>query len=68
MSGKYYFIVELEAGVWLSDMEGDPGRTLKVENAKQFRSAIAASAALGKAQINYPNRPFKSARVRTVTP
>lgn len=36
------WIVELEPGVWIADIEGDPGRTLRKENAKQFLSPKSA--------------------------
>ena len=32
------WVVELEPGVWIADIEGDPGRTLKRTNAKTFSS------------------------------
>lgn len=32
------FIVELEPGVWATDDDGDPGRTLDIQFATQFES------------------------------
>jgi len=32
------YIVELEPGVWIAAIAGDPGRTLRKENAKRFSS------------------------------
>ena len=48
-------IVMLERGVWLANWEGDPARTLKIDNAKRFKTKKAASAALKKAR---KYRPF----------
>ena len=54
------FIVEIEPGVFLAPIEGDPGRTLVSENAKVFESHKKARIALLCAQ---KVRPFKIARV-----
>ncbi len=54
------WIVELESGVWLAPIEGDPGRTLKEESATKFVSEDLARWAL-KGARKY--RPFKNARV-----
>jgi hypothetical protein len=43
------YIVELEKGVWLAPGDGDPSRTLKKENAKQFRTTSSANRALKNA-------------------
>ena len=42
--------VQLETGVWLTDGEGDPPRTLIEDNAKEFDSKKEALAALAKAR------------------
>jgi hypothetical protein len=50
--------VELEPGVWLADGEGDPGRTLREENAAEFKTRLDAAKALNKAR---EYRPFPKA-------
>ena len=58
------FIVEIQPGCWLADLEGDPGRTLVKENAKHYRTEPAAKAALTRAR---KFRPLKKAKiVRTI--
>ena len=41
---------------WLADWNGDPGRTLKKENAKRFKTLPAAKAARTKAIKENPDR------------
>jgi len=53
--------VLLEEGVWLTDGEGDPPRTLLEINAKEFITLPQASKALKKAR-RY--RPFKNAQIQ----
>ncbi len=54
------FVVALEPGVWLADGDGDPARTLILENAKPFSRFKDAKHALSVArQYN----PFPEARV-----
>jgi len=53
-------IVELEKGVWLAPWEGDPGRTLKIENALKFITEYQAKVGLRFAQ---QHRPFENGRV-----
>lgn len=53
-------IIELEEGVWLADGEGDPPRTLVMENAKDFANMKEATEALAKAR---KSRPFIGARI-----
>lgn len=55
------YLVELEKGVWLAEWEGDPGRTLDIENAKQFKTGKGARISLTLAR---QYRPFKGAVVR----
>ena len=52
--------VLLEPGVWLADGEGDPARTTKEENAKEFETSIEAFAALTEAR---KYRPFHDAEL-----
>lgn len=61
------YIVEFEKGVYLCGLDGDPGRTLKKENAKKFERKSDAQIALLKAKRDYPNRKFIKACVRLVT-
>ena len=50
--------VQLETGVWLTDGDGDPARTLIEEKAREFDSKKEALAALAKAR---EYSPFKNA-------
>lgn len=54
------FIVEIEEGVWLTDGEGDPPRTLDAQFAKSFESLADAMTAIEEAR---QLRPFKSPRI-----
>ena len=53
-------IVELEPGVWLTEGDGDPPRTLRIENATRYPNMTAACKALTKAR---KYRPFKNATI-----
>jgi hypothetical protein len=57
------YIVELEKGVWLAPGQGDPARTLKIENAKQYKRKNWAKYGLKMAR-NY--RPFEKAKIKLV--
>ena len=52
-----YYIVQLEYECWIAPIDGDPGRTLKIENAQRFRSRKLAEKALEKAREyrDFPN-------------
>jgi hypothetical protein len=54
------YIVQLEPGVWLAPWEGDPGRTLVMQNAKVWKRKTKAQKRLRKAR---ELRPFDNARV-----
>ena len=54
------YIVELEPGVWIAPIVGDPGRTLDRASATRFHSELWAKAALRKAR---EYRPFLSAQI-----
>lgn len=54
------FIAQLEEHVWIADWSGDPGRTLKIENAKVFNNKSTAWRAIESAQ---KIRPFVNAKV-----
>jgi len=52
------YVVELESGVWyVSDLDGDPGRTLLFENATIFRTIRAAQRAI---EIAKQFRPWRN--------
>lgn len=59
------YLVELEKEVWLANCAGDPGRTLKKENAKQFENQSEALNALTQARMY---RQFKDAQILPVNP
>lgn len=46
------FIVEIEAGCWLADWSGDPGRTINRDHAKVYLTARSAKSALTAARRN----------------
>ena len=54
------YLVELEKGVFIADWEGDPGRTLKIENAQKFDEKSEADYKLTQAR---KYRPFLKARI-----
>jgi len=54
------WIVELENNVWIAPWDGDPGRTVKKENAEVFEDKLKASQAIAYARVF---RPFKNAKV-----
>jgi hypothetical protein len=59
-TGTRKFIVELEKNVWLAPREGDPGRTLVKEYAKEFASEKDANRAIESARVY---RLFRKAKV-----
>ena len=54
------FIVQLELGVWLARWDGDPGRTMHIENSRWFETREEAEEALREARRC---RPFANGRV-----
>lgn len=54
-------IVLLEKGVWLTDGEGDPARTLLEEYATDFETFEKANKALSEAR---KYRPFPNAEIQ----
>lgn len=54
------WIVELEPGVYIADINGDPGRALSIENALVFGLQDRAELALSQARYH---RHFENARV-----
>jgi len=61
------WIVEIETGVWLATWDGDPGRTLVKDSAKQFKSEQSAGRALGKARAILHRNGFPHAKVEPIT-
>lgn len=57
------YVLELEKGVWFTSGEGDPSRTLKIENAKKFNKKGWAKWSL---KIARTYRPFLKARIVSV--
>ena len=62
MSGKEW-VVELEQGVWLAPVDGDPGRTLVLASATRFSTVYKANLALRKARNFRRFRDGKTVRV-----
>jgi len=58
------FIVELHQGTWLAPWQGDPGRTLVLDSAKQFNTEASAKRALAKAR---EYRKFPNTKILPVT-
>lgn len=54
------WVVRLEEGVWLADVDGDPGRTLVEANAIRYDNLEDAVRALADAR---KFRPFKTATI-----
>jgi len=50
----------LKKGVWIAPWTGDPGRTTKIENAKEFNNRSTAWRAIERAQ---KIRPFENAQL-----
>ena len=57
------YVLELSKGVWFADGEGDPARTLKIENAKKYKQRNWAKHGL-KCARKY--RPFLRAKIVSV--
>jgi len=51
---KSCYVVQLNVGVWITKMEGDPGRTLVFESAQRFKSQRGAKNALKTARTYRP--------------
>ena len=63
MSGNW--ILELEPGVWLADASGDPGRTLRKESARKFKTRRGAVNALTAAR-RQARKQFETADIYQV--
>lgn len=57
------YIIEFEKGVYYAGWEGDPGRTLKIENAMTFKTDKMANKILQRELENNPHRKFVNAKV-----
>ena len=57
------YVIELEKGVWFASGEGDPSRTLKIENAKYYKKRGWAKWGLKTAR---KYRPFIHAKIKKV--
>ena len=57
------FIIKLDSRVWLSDWEGDPGRTRIRSNAKIFNTRRLAECCLRKAKKDFAFRDFSNAEI-----
>lgn len=57
------YIIEFEKGVYFCDVEGDPGRTLKIDSAKKFSRKHDAERSLEKSKRDYPFRNYDNSRV-----
>jgi len=57
------YLIELENGVWVADWAGDPGRTLKIENATTFLNKKTAEKRLRLIKKTYTNRKFDNAKI-----
>jgi hypothetical protein len=53
---KYY--LELSEGCYISDWEGDPGRTLKFESAKLFDSEELALLGINESKLTHPFKTY----------
>ena len=58
------YVVELEKKVWIAPISGDPGRTVVLRNARQYKTMPAAKAALTRAR---KYRLFQNAKIYGVT-
>lgn len=59
-AGHGLWVVELEEECWIGPTDGDPGRTLVIENARQFETVDQAAEALMEAR---QYRPFVHAQI-----
>jgi len=60
------YIIELSKTSWVADWKGDPGRTLKLQNAKLFSTYDSAKRALTKIRKECWNRDFSKSSIRDV--
>ena len=57
------YVVELQKGVWIAPWNGDPGRTLKLENAQKYKRKNRAKHGLRMAR---QYRPFLKAKIKCI--
>ncbi len=60
------YIIEFEEGVYYAGWDGDPGRTLKLENAMIFETKRLAEKILERELENNPHRKYKNSKLITV--
>lgn len=60
------FVVQVSEGCWLDGSDGDPGRTMVLSSARQWRTAVAAQRALNRAKRENQHRTFRESRVVAV--
>lgn len=58
MKNQYVVKIGIGKNCFLSSISGDPGRTLRIGNAKRYKTENAAKAALTRARNNNPHRVF----------
>jgi len=63
---KANYIIEFEKGVYYAGWDGDPGRTLKIENAMTFKTIKMAEIIMQRELENNPHRKFENAKVRKI--
>lgn len=57
-TGLYCIKAKANHDCWISDWDGDPGRTLVKENAKTFKHKSDAEKLRKEIKVKYPNRNF----------
>jgi len=57
------YIIELFDGCWRASWDGDPGRTLVKDSAKEYKSELAAHCGLAYVRRVWPDRDFSAARL-----
>ena len=57
------YIIQLARTSWVADWEGDPGRTLVLQNAKIFSHKSIAERTLKGLSKRYEHRDFNKARI-----
>jgi len=57
------FVIELEAGVWMASGDGDPPRTLVLENAEKYPTYKKAENRLNFHRLRCPHRSFSNSKI-----
>lgn len=59
LAAELYLVrVKANHNCWISNIDGDPGRTLVKENAKIYESKRTANLVFCSLTLEYPNRKF----------